>query len=101
VVLVALLLELPAVILGEAFLSVLGLGPAPPTATWGNMALEGITFGPLWLVFLPSLAIAIFAVGASLLADGIGDTLDPRRWPGARMRRRRSSSARRPAPEVG
>ena len=33
---VALFLELPAVILGEAFLAVLGLGPAAPTATWGN-----------------------------------------------------------------
>ena len=100
--LVALFLELPAVILGEAFLAVLGLGPAAPTATWGNIALEGITFGRLWLVFLPSLAIAILAVGASLLADGIGDTLDPRRWPSARMRRRRfAGSVRRPQPEVG
>ena len=101
VVLVALFLELPAVILGEAFLAVLGLGPAAPTATWGNIALEGITFGRLWLVFLPSLAIAILAVGASLLADGIGDTLDPRRWPSARKRRRFPGSVRRPEPEVG
>jgi len=31
ILLVALFLELPAVVLGEAFLSVLGLGPQPPT----------------------------------------------------------------------
>ena len=99
IVLVAILLELPAVILGEAFLAVLGLGPEAPTATWGNIALEGITFGRLWLVFLPSLAIAVLAVGANLLADGLGDVLDPRRWPGARVRRRRVDEPRRPAPE--
>jgi ABC-type dipeptide/oligopeptide/nickel transport system permease subunit len=100
IVLVALFLELPAVILGEAFLSVLGLGPEAPTPTWGNIALEGITFGRLWLVFLPSLAIAIFAVGANLLADGLGDTLDPRRWGAARVGRRWRKLAEQPAPEI-
>jgi ABC-type dipeptide/oligopeptide/nickel transport system permease subunit len=87
IVVVAIFLELPAVILGEAFLAVLGLGPEAPTATWGNMALEGITFSRLWLVFLPSLAIAVLAVAASLFADGLGDALDPRRWPGRNPRR--------------
>ena len=101
IVVVALFLELPAVILGEAFLAVLGLGPEAPTATWGNIALEGITFGRLWLVFLPSLAIGIFAVGAGLLADGLGDALDPRRWPATRTRRRRLDRTREPEPEVG
>jgi ABC-type dipeptide/oligopeptide/nickel transport system permease subunit len=100
IVIVALFLELPAVILGEAFLAVLGLGPETPTATWGNIALEGITFGRLWLVFLPSLAIAVFAVAANLLADGLGDALDPRRWPVVRSRRRRPDRSGRPEPEV-
>jgi peptide/nickel transport system permease protein len=79
VVVVAVLLELPAVILGEAFLSVLGLGPAPPTATWGNIAREGMHFSRTWLVLLPTVAIAGLAVGASLLADGLQAALDPRR----------------------
>jgi ABC-type dipeptide/oligopeptide/nickel transport system permease subunit len=100
IILVALFLELPAVVLGEAFLAVLGLGPEAPTPTWGNMALEGITFGRLWLVFLPSLAIAIFAVGANLLADGLGDTFDPRRWGAARAARRWRRQARTLAPEL-
>ena len=101
IVLVAAFLELPTVVLGEAFLAVLGLGPEKPTPTWGNMALEGITFGRLWLVFLPSLAIAVFAVGANLLADGIGDALDPRRWAAARPGRWTTRRARRPAaPEI-
>jgi oligopeptide transport system permease protein len=100
IILVAVFLELPAVILGEAFLAVLGLGPEAPTPTWGNIALEGITFGRLWLVFLPSLALAIFAVGANLLADGLGDALDPRRWASARAGRRRAGQSRRPEPET-
>ncbi|HXV57182.1 MAG TPA: ABC transporter permease [Gaiellaceae bacterium] len=95
IVLVAVFLELPAVILGESFLAVLGLGPEAPTPTWGNIALEGITFGRLWLVFLPSLAIAVFAVSANLLADGLHDALDPRRWATGRRAR---GYGRRPAP---
>jgi oligopeptide transport system permease protein len=87
IVVVALFLELPAVILGEAFLAVLGLGPEAPTATWGNIALEGIRFGRLWLVFLPSLVIGVLAVAASLMADGLGDALDPRRWSARNPRR--------------
>jgi peptide/nickel transport system permease protein len=79
VVAVAVVLELPSVILGEAFLSVLGFGPSPPTATWGNIALEGMRFSNVWLVFLPSLAIATLAIAANLLADGLQAALDPRR----------------------
>ena len=79
VVLVAALLELPAVILTEAFVSTLGLGLNPPAATWGNIAYDGIRVGRLWEVFLPSMAIAIFAVAANLVADGLDDALDPRR----------------------
>jgi peptide/nickel transport system permease protein len=79
ILVVAVLLELPGVILGEAFLSVLGLGPNPPTPTWGNMAVEGVRFHRIWNVALPSAAIALFAVLANLLADSLQDALDPRR----------------------
>jgi oligopeptide transport system permease protein len=79
VVLVAALLELPAVILNEAFVSTLGLGLNPPAATWGNIAQDGILHGRLWEVVLPSIAIAVFAVAANLVADGLDDALDPRR----------------------
>ena len=79
VLVVAVLLELPGVILGEAFLSVLGLGPNPPTPTWGNMAVEGVHFHRVWNVALPSAAIATFAILANLLADSLQEALDPRR----------------------
>ena len=79
VILVAVFLELPTVILGEAFLSVLGLGPEAPTATWGNIAQEGLRFSSVWVMFVASAAIATFAVSANVLADRLEDVLDPRR----------------------
>ncbi len=60
-------------------LSILGFGPSPPPVTWGNIALEGMRFSNLWLVLLPSIAIAVLGVAASLLADGLQAALDPRR----------------------
>ena len=79
ILLVALLLELPTVVLGEAFLSVLGLGPPPPIATWGNIAYDGWTSHRMWELTVATLAITVFAVSANVLADGVADQLDPRR----------------------
>lgn len=79
IILVALLLELPTVVLGEAFIAVLGLGPDAPAATWGNIAQEGLHFGRLWEMFLASSVIAAFALSANVLVDGLHDALDPRR----------------------
>ena len=84
VVVIAVLLELPAVVLGEAFLAVLGLGPAPPTATWGNLAFEGWHFFRTWQILVASAAIALFAVAANVLADAFHEAVDPRRRRGAR-----------------
>jgi ABC-type dipeptide/oligopeptide/nickel transport system permease subunit len=86
IMVVGVLLELPSLLLGEALVSVLGLGPNPPTATWGNIAQDGIYHDSVRLVLVPSLAIAGFAVCASYVADGVQEALDPRRdW--ARERR--------------
>jgi oligopeptide transport system permease protein len=79
VLLVALFLELPGVILAESFVSVLGLGLAPPQASWGGIAQEGLERGETIILLLPSIAIAVFAVLANLIADGLQDALDPRR----------------------
>jgi peptide/nickel transport system permease protein len=87
ILLVALLLELPTVVLGEALLSVIGLGPEPPTATRGNIAQEGLRFERVWVMLLASLAIAALALSANVLVDGIGDALDPRRGRHARLDR--------------
>lgn len=78
-ILIAVFLELPAVILGEAFLSILGLGPNPPTATWGNIAQNGLQFFRLWEMLLATVAITVFVLSANIIADGLHDVLDPRR----------------------
>ncbi len=78
ILIVAIFLELPALILGEAFVSVLGLGPAPPAATWGTLAQDAIRQGRLYELVLPSAAIAVFAVSANLVADGLLAAVDPR-----------------------
>jgi ABC-type dipeptide/oligopeptide/nickel transport system permease subunit len=84
ILLVAVLLELPAVVLGEAFLAVLGLGPSPPTATWGNIAYDGWHFFRTWQMLVATAVIAAFALSANVLADALHDALDPRRARGAR-----------------
>ena len=60
ILIIAIFLELPAVILGEAFLSFIGLGISPPDASWGAMAQEGRTVyrtHPIAII-VPSVAIA-------------------------------------------
>jgi oligopeptide transport system permease protein len=79
VLVIAVLLELPAVVVGEAFLSVLGLGPPAPTATWGNIARDGWHFSRMWEMAVASSAIVAFAASASILADRLTDAADPRR----------------------
>ena len=80
ILIIAIFLELPAVILGEAFLSFIGLGISPPDASWGAMAQEGRTVyrsHPIAIV-VPSVAIASLVVCANFIADGLRDALDPR-----------------------
>lgn len=67
-------------ILAEAALSYLGLGTPPPTATWGRMLREAVTYlftDPLQALW-PGLAIAGAVLGFNLLGDGLRDLLDPR-----------------------
>jgi peptide/nickel transport system permease protein len=68
------------VLLSGAAVSYLGLGVQPPTAEWGVMIAEGQSFitTAWWITALPGLAIVVLAMGFSLLADGLGDTLGER-----------------------
>jgi oligopeptide transport system permease protein len=80
VLIIAIFLELPAVILGEAFLSFIGLGISPPDPSWGAMAQEGRSTyrtHPIEIV-VPSIAIASLVICANFIADGLRDALDPR-----------------------
>jgi oligopeptide transport system permease protein len=80
VLVIAVFLDLPAVVLGEAFLSFIGLGINPPTASWGSIAQDGrqaYVLHPL-VLFIPSMCIATLVLCANFIADGLRDALDPR-----------------------
>ena len=80
VLIIAVFLDLPAVVLGEAFLSFIGLGINPPTASWGSIAQDGraaYVIHPLVIV-VPSLMIATLVLCSNFIADGLRDALDPR-----------------------
>ena len=55
----------------EAALSFLGLGVAPPDASWGNIILEaeGRLLRAWWLVLFPTLAIVAATLSANALAE--------------------------------
>ncbi len=67
-------------VLSEAALSFLGMGPPPPTPTWGNIISDGRDYlrEAAWICLYPGLAISITVLGLTLLGDGLRDVLDPR-----------------------
>jgi peptide/nickel transport system permease protein len=67
-------------ILAEAVLSFIGVGPPPPTPTFGNIIADGRNYiqeAP-WISLFPGIAIAMCVLGLNLLGDGLRDALDPR-----------------------
>ena len=79
-VLVVLTLAVPQAIFTEAFLSFIGLGIAPPMASWGTVTKEGarvfLTY-PHELV-IPSVLISVTMLAFNLFGDGLRDALDPK-----------------------
>jgi peptide/nickel transport system permease protein len=67
-------------VIAEAVLSFLGMGPPPPTPSWGNIIAEGKDYirEAGWIALFPGLAIAITVLGLNLIGDGLRDALDPR-----------------------
>ena len=67
-------------VLSEAALSFLGLGPPPPTPSWGNIIADGRDYlrEAWWICLFPGIAISITVLGLNLLGDGLRDLIDPR-----------------------
>lgn len=67
-------------ILSEAYVSFLGLGVQPPTATWGNMLDQANNYleSAPWLWFFPGSLILLIVLSINFLGDGLRDALDPR-----------------------
>jgi len=80
VILVTITFAIPSAIFLEAFLSFIGMGVKPPTASWGAMSFEGVktmTSSPHEL-FLPAIFIGITTLVFNILGDGLRDALDAR-----------------------
>jgi peptide/nickel transport system permease protein/oligopeptide transport system permease protein len=78
-ILVYATLLIPTNILFEAALSFLGVGIQPPTASWGGMLSDAVTYYtmPHFLLW-PGLAIFVTVLAFNLFGDGLRDALDPR-----------------------
>jgi peptide/nickel transport system permease protein len=67
-------------ILSEAYVSFLGLGVQPPTASWGNMLENSYNYlerAP-WLWIFPGFFILVTVLSVNFVGDGLRDALDPR-----------------------
>jgi peptide/nickel transport system permease protein len=78
-VLTAVTLQMPALIVIEATLSYLGIGP-DGVGSWGNIIFHGMENFPIywWVAVFPVLAILVTVVAFYVLGDALRDTLDPR-----------------------
>lgn len=69
-----------SIIIVEAGVSYLGLGVQPPTPSLGVLLAGGqnYIYSQPWQILLPSLILAIGALGFNLLGDALRDVLDPK-----------------------
>ncbi|NGX44320.1 MAG: Oligopeptide transport system permease protein OppC [Candidatus Anoxychlamydiales bacterium] len=75
-------ISIPIAIFTEAFLSFLGLGIQAPISSWGVMVNDGLyamRYYP-WRLFFPAFMISLTMFAFNLLADGIRDLFDPKRF---------------------
>jgi oligopeptide transport system permease protein len=73
-------LLVPEVILGESFLSYLGLGVQEPLSSWGTLidaGKEALETQPYQLLF-PGGALALTLFSLNFIADGLRDAFDPK-----------------------
>lgn len=80
VIIVQMMFSIPSAIFFEAFLSFIGLGLRPPTASLGTLLNEGYkTFRFLpYLMWIPAVTLSVIMICFNLLADGLRDAFDPK-----------------------
>ena len=79
-IIVSATLGVAGAIRNEAYVSFLGVGVMPPTATWGNMlngAYRYIESAP-WTWIFPGSLIVLTVLSINFVGDGLRDALDPR-----------------------
>jgi peptide/nickel transport system permease protein len=80
IVVVAATLDISNTVIGEAGLSLLGLGVQQPGSSIGLMIANGIAVVEAhpWEVLLPSIVLTMIVLAFSFLGDGLRDAFDPR-----------------------
>lgn len=80
VILVTLTFAIPSAIFIEAFLSFIGLGVTPPTASWGSMSFEGLQTMHVHPheLFFPAFFISLVVLAFNLFGNSLRDALDVR-----------------------
>ena len=78
--LIASSLNIANTIIGEATLSLLGLGVRDPGSSLGLMIFEGLETLEIhpWNVLLPTIVLTIIVLAISFISDGLRDAFDPR-----------------------
>jgi peptide/nickel transport system permease protein len=79
-VIVSATLGVGAAIITEAYLSFLGFGVLPPTATWGNILTRAQDqLDKVWWMWMaPGFFIVVTVLAINFIGDGLRDALDPR-----------------------
>lgn len=81
-VIVSVTMAIPGYIMGEVYLSYLGLGIQEPQVSWGIMLSQSQSLASIrsfpWLLFAPATVIFITVFAFNFLGDGLRDALDPK-----------------------
>jgi peptide/nickel transport system permease protein len=90
---VGIAIALGSALLAESGLAFLGLGPPPPSASWGSMLREGydtVLFTHPWALVPAGLTIALTVLAFNTIGDSLRDTLS-----GATTKSRRQHGVKR------
>jgi peptide/nickel transport system permease protein len=79
-IIVAATLGVGVAIITEAYLSFLGFGVLPPTATWGNIMTraQDMIDRIWWMWMFPGVFLTLTVLSINFIGDGLRDALDPR-----------------------
>lgn len=80
ILIVSITLDIPGIIFTEAFLSLLGLGIAPPYPSWGVLANDAMATFQVYpeQLAIPAIFICVFVLAFNLLGDRLQDAFDPK-----------------------
>lgn len=72
---------IPQAIFTEALLSYIGLGPPPPSASWGRLIADAFPYLELMTSYIafPALALSLTLLAFNFFGDGLRDAFDPHR----------------------